>query len=1069
MTGKNACAVCQTEARQACGGCGGAFYCSKEHQRKHWPTHKQECQPFRVASSPEAGQYLVANRRLNAGQVILKDSPLAVGPLSKSQPQCLGCTAAIEDENFFKCPKCQWPLCSEQCSSSPQHKDECLLLSKDANGVGAPKTLEESSRYDFIMILRCLLTRSANPSGWQMLLDMASHAEQRKAKMGDLYKATIWYLTKVLDLDYDTDVLHQVYGAVVTNTLEIRSEKGARMRALYPRIRLLNHSCIPNTHLACHAQGVMEARTATVVESGEPFFICYTGTTMPFWERQSSLRDSYCFACVCARCEDPTEAGTHFSSLRCPECDEHYLVPFKQGEDIAWRCEKCTLEQSNLDVKAKVDEFLQQLEAESIFVGSSVDEQVTGALEKTEKLFHRNHYVWMKVAQYALWKMRNSNTQETLNLRRKIWTTLLPLYETFEPGLTKRRGMSLMETAKAFFDSAMNEVTSDGVTKTAQLQKAVNYYQEAANILGIEPAESMESTLALRARASKAEAEKMLAQIHSGNIRADGSRDRCREMGEVEICELCGAPDAQVSCPECDEVFYCSTSHQEDHWDEHKEECRPTVIEMKDPERGRYLVPGRDIKAGELLFKEEPIALGPRASSRPVCLGCHKSIEDMYFTRCPKCLWPLCSPSCASSKLHVDECPILANDKGKVGQPADVSETPRYDCIFVLRCLLLRDTNPKAWRRLLTMASHAVQLEADEEPYHMATITYIKDVLKAKFQPKLIHHARGAIMTNCFEWRNPSGVSLRGMYPKLGRINHSCYPNVTVTSDSDGAMYARAAVDIKAGKPLYITYTGITLPIWERQAYTNAVHYFTCDCKRCTDPTELGLHYSSPKCETCGNQYLEPKTWLWDTIWECPLCHGIVQDILVKMEYSQWLSRFDCHDTFITAYPKGVQNILEKVEYTFHGTHHVWTMAAQVAIRTLQDNNSRESLTLRIKLWERLLKIYSALEPGLTLRRGTTLYEIGICQAILTQVEMDEGRLTDHFYGVYMKKALGYLHEAIDILSLQPPTSHERRWYKKAVEKVEVISLQLKKFDSEERKISSLVLQENQNPLGKVI
>ncbi|XP_068232973.1 uncharacterized protein [Palaemon carinicauda] len=1066
MTGTNECAVCQTPAKQTCGGCGGTYYCGKEHQRKHWPTHKQECQPFRVDSSPEAGQYLVANRRLKAGQVILKDPPLVVAPMCKSQLMCLGCTVAIEEEGFFTCPKCQWPMCSEKCSSSLQHKEECLLLSKDANGFGAPKNLGESSRYDCIMILRCFLMQSNNPSGWKTLLAMASHVEQRKAAMGDLYKATVWYLTKILNLEHDIDTLHQVYGAIVTNTLEIRSEKGSRMRALYPRIRLLNHSCIPNTHLSCLAKGVMEARTAVPMESGEPFFICYTGTTMPFWERQCSLRDSYCFDCACSRCEDPTEAGTYFSSPRCPECNQLYLVPFKKDKEITWKCQKCTYEQSNSDVKVKVDEYLQQLETESITGGSFVDEKVAGALEKTERLFHQTHYAWMKVAQKALWEMRNSNTQLTLNLRRKIWTVLLPLYETFEPGLTRRRGMSFMESAKVFYDSAMKDDTANEETKIRDMQTAGKYYQEAANILGTEPAESTEATLAKRAQTSKAEVEKMLAQMHSGNIRSDSNR---RKMGVKEICEVCDAEEAPVPCPECNQVFYCSTSHQEDHWEEHKDTCIPTVIEVKDPERGRYLVPSHNVKAGELLFKEEPIALGPRASSRPVCLGCHKSITDMYFTRCPKCLWPLCSLPCATSELHVAECPVLANDKAKKGQPADISETRRYDCILVLRCLLLRNTNPTAWRRLLSMASHAVQLEMEKEPYHMATIKYITDILKANFQPKLVHHARGAIMANCFEWRSPTDVSLRGMYPKLGRINHSCYPNVTVSSDSGGAMYARAAVDINAGSPLYITYTGITEPVWERHAYTNAVHYFTCDCQRCSDPTELGLHYSAPKCEKCKKQYLEPKTWLWDTIWECPACHNAIPDLLVKMEYSQWLSRFDCNDTFIRTNPKGVQNVLEKVEYAFHDTHHIWVMAAQVAIRTLQGNNTRESLIFKNKLWERLLKIYNALEPGLTLRRGTTLYELGVCQALLTSVEMSEGRLTDHFYDVYMRRALGLLHEAIDILNLQPLTSHERLWYKKAVEKAEAISQELKRFNSEEKKISSLIVSENQNELGKVI
>lgn len=42
---------------------------------------------------------------------------------------------------------------------------------------------------------------------------------------------------------------------------------------------------------------------------------------------------------------------------------------------------------------------------------------------------------------------------------------------------------------------------------------------------------------------------------------------------------------------------------------------------------GRYLVANRDLKAGELLITEEPLAIGPCVSADAVCLGCYMPVK----------------------------------------------------------------------------------------------------------------------------------------------------------------------------------------------------------------------------------------------------------------------------------------------------------------------------------------------------------------------------------------------------------------------------------------------------------
>jgi hypothetical protein len=42
---------------------------------------------------------------------------------------------------------------------------------------------------------------------------------------------------------------------------------------------------------------------------------------------------------------------------------------------------------------------------------------------------------------------------------------------------------------------------------------------------------------------------------------------------------------------------------------------------------GRFLVSTADLAAGQLIFNEAPILVGPRQLTKPVCLGCHKELK----------------------------------------------------------------------------------------------------------------------------------------------------------------------------------------------------------------------------------------------------------------------------------------------------------------------------------------------------------------------------------------------------------------------------------------------------------
>lgn len=75
-------------------------------------------------------------------------------------------------------------------------------------------------------------------------------------------------------------------------------------------------------------------------------------------------------------------------------------------------------------------------------------------------------------------------------------------------------------------------------------------------------------------------------------------------------------------------------------------------------ELGRFLEATRRINAGDVLFAEFPIIVGPRPDD-VVCLGCY---DPAPRDRCQKCFWPVCSNSCpglTDPDHHGSECFIL--------------------------------------------------------------------------------------------------------------------------------------------------------------------------------------------------------------------------------------------------------------------------------------------------------------------------------------------------------------------------------------------------------------------------
>ena len=125
-------------------------------------------------------------------------------------------------------------------------------------------------------------------------------------------------------------------------------------------------------------------------------------------------------------------------------------------------------------------------------------------------------------------------------------------------------------------------------------------------------------------------------------------------------------------------------------------------------ELGRHIVASRDVKKGEVLFREDPIVLGPRhIGPGPIsCPGCFRMLEYTFppcADSCPGCGWPACSRSCSgltSPDRHGKECLLFAIVK-------KVLKCCPMEIVLPLRCLFLQTTKPAAWKTLKVLAEEA--------------------------------------------------------------------------------------------------------------------------------------------------------------------------------------------------------------------------------------------------------------------------------------------------------------------------------------------------------------------------
>ncbi|KAL7037454.1 hypothetical protein ACKWTF_009232 [Chironomus riparius] len=447
------CGKCGKVATSMCINCKTAFYCSRECQKSDWKCHKTQCRSFEIVSDEKIGRLLRASRDISAGNILISESPIIIGPkwtLDEDEEMlkftCVGCFETI-NTLYYKCPSCSWPACSSECIgllNSELHDIECQFIKfgkgpKEKTNI---KSIKGYFRMDTMLALKILLLQRKNPKKFQSIMDMESNEKNRLLTsnfkeaeekilfleenfLNPLEKAEEKNGQTILPLK-DRKILHKIFGIIETNAIYINLQTGTEICGLYPTAALLQHSCLPNVSYKFDMKSgfKISVKAAKDIKKGEALSTSYTHVLWPTSVRQQHLMDTKYFTCNCERCNDPTELGTNFATLRCIGSDEGPCNGFQtQTSKFEFSCNKCPIKVSMEHVNMITGRMNE--EVDNLLSLSPNPATIEDLIEKLSPFLHPNHYLLfnLKHTLVQLYGKHKDSPYDTLsidNYKRKL-------------------------------------------------------------------------------------------------------------------------------------------------------------------------------------------------------------------------------------------------------------------------------------------------------------------------------------------------------------------------------------------------------------------------------------------------------------------------------------------------------------------------------------------------------------------------------------------------------------------------------------------------------------------------
>ncbi|XP_014206919.1 protein msta-like [Copidosoma floridanum] len=496
---------------------------------------------------------------------------------------------------------------------------------------------------------------------------------------------------------------------------------------------------------------------------------------------------------------------------------------------------------------------------------------------------------------------------------------------------------------------------------------------------------------------------------------------------------------------------------------------------MKSDKLGRYLVASKDLAAGELIFREEAVAVGPGIGEPGAfCFGCLRPLTQHRQARrysCTKCtVAPLCNRACEVYTFHNmgglhsgAECDFFRDNKEVCSELVD--EVTRV--LLHLRLWLLKssDEESSSWKEIERMEAHLEQRrgtdvwrEREEQVVDVFRKLGLHHPKTTSDEDDLVQRICGIVDVNTFEVRVPGlysngsgGAPLRGLFVEAALMAHECRPTAHVSVDESFNMSVHAALAVPADGIISFNYTSSLLGTIDRQEHLQIGKYFRCDCAVCTDPLESGSHLSCLLCPRCKVGPVAPprigKTisnpYSREARWQCQECKHQLSGCLVASSLGIARGLVDEVDELGSF--KAMENLLAKLVLSFHGNHYL-VMALKNKMlgacrREIGSVNPQKKLLGRmVQLGREVLAVLEIVEPGLSRLKGIVLYELHLPMTILANRAYAAREITAPELVSRLEEARDLLRRALGMLLLEPVMTPEGQLARRALREMKVLA-----------------------------
>nr|XP_040239449.1 SET domain-containing protein SmydA-8 isoform X2 [Anopheles coluzzii] len=430
-------------------------------------------------------------------------------------------------------------------------------------------------------------------------------------------------------------------------------------------------------------------------------------------------------------------------------------------------------------------------------------------------------------------------------------------------------------------------------------------------------------------------------------------------------------------------------------------------VVVRNDRLGRHLVATRHIKQGEIIYRDEPYAVGPKIANVPLCLGCNRNLMAGWdatrgldrFHECSRCGWPLCGPGCEEVAQHRPECSVLAGSGYRPNirpNPSNPEQRESAYCVIVpLRVLLLERIAPERYATVQGFESHLDERLASPlyGVLRSNLVPFLRQVLRLQqYSEQTVLKLSAILDTNCYEIRLPEQhVKVRGLYPLGAMLSHDCRPNTKHYFDDRLHMVLVATVDIPAGGVIHASYTQPLLGTVQRRLALRQAKCFDCCCERCADPTEYGTSASGFRCPNCRRTpslVLAAEPTNYRTVWRCQNQRCAYQE-----RPDQYVARCERMQQELLALdrtePAGYEEFLARHATTLH-PWNAYMLQAKYALTQLLGSArpakappSEAAARRTVELCRDLLAVAERLEPGYSTFRAKLLLELGSALATL--------------------------------------------------------------------------------------